>query len=179
MKDLTNINGWSHIIIITMMSIMIFAISSCSKKDIKIELTPSCLISLSELKNEDVIKLLTKDGWTRYSGVYTDYTYKKSGIDGNVELMEKKNLDERVVRFSTESDALYRQWYKELESMGYNFKDVSEFKGLHELLCEPKSEGTPVITLIFSDIYSDADFTNVIGHSYSMFTESISINQDK
>lgn len=162
-----------------MMSIMIFAISSCSKKDIKIELTPSCLISLSELKNEDVIKLLTKDGWTRYSGVYTDYTYKKSGIDGNVELIEENNHDERVIHFSTESDALYQQWYKELESMGYNFKDVSELEGLQELRCESDSEDKPVIILINGEIYSDSAGTNVIGHSYSMHTESNFIIQDK
>lgn len=157
---------------------MLLSVVSC-KEDIKIELTPSCLISLSNLETDAVIKKLTADGWTRHKGIYTDYTYSKSGIHGKIELIEEKNLSEKVVWFTTESDILYEQWYVDLEKMGYRFKDVSEFRGLKELCGETESKNAPKIMLIISDSYSDETLTNLIGHTYSMYIEPISNNHDK
>lgn len=154
---------------------MLLSVVSC-KEDIKIELTPSCLISLSNLETDAVIKKLTADGWTRHKGIYTDYTYSKSGIHGKIELIEEKNLSKKVVWFTTESDILYEQWYVDLEKMGYRFKDVSEFRGLKELCGETESKNAPKIMLIISDSYSDEALSNLIGHTYSMHIESITNN---
>ncbi len=158
---------------------MVMMAISCSK-EVKIELTPECLIYLNSLSSNEISKKLVDDGWkrtTKFNGGYGD-GYIKLGTNGAVEIRDEASKYSRV-GFSTESDGVYQQWHNELEKLGYKFSDVSEFKGIHELKCDPESDKHPVIMLVRSTFYEDAECTIPIGNSYLMYIIPHSEKSDK
>lgn len=181
MKALKNKNGWSHFMIFIMVTIMAFAITSCSN-DVKIELTPNCLTALNELSRDAAKKELNKNGWTRKSSItHVDKTvsfiYSKNGIDGNIEIPESQ-YDGETVKFQTESAEQYKQWYNELENLGYKFTDNSKY-GNTVYICENDSEKLPNIVLAIIVTYSDDNATNPSGEFYEMWIDMASDKDNK
>lgn len=168
-------NGWSHFMIFIMVIIMVFAITSCSN-DVKIELTPNCLIALNELSGDAATKELNKNGWTRNSSItHFDKTvsiiYSKNGVDGNIEIPERS--DGGTVKFQTESAGQYKQWYNELVNLGYKFTDKSKYGNII-YICENNSEKFPNIGLAIIVTYSDDKATIPSGELYEMWIDMAS-----
>lgn len=145
--------------------LLLLSVGCCSKEE-PIELTPDCLISLNSISNKEVSEKLKKQGWTRHSD-----GYKKSGISGMIRISgDNPDSDTGTVDFVTQSGTLYQQWVDDLKKKGYTFKDVTEFEGLYELLCEKDDKTAPSIKLERQLFYEDAKFTKPTGEcNYSMY----------
>lgn len=168
----SNNRRWIYIAVTAIVVIGIGVVStmlfSTSQND-NIELTPNGLISLNSLSRTEALNKLKKEGWTRQGFEGYNNCYHKAGISGRIIILdEDPDMKTGYIGFITQSEALYQQWVNELKNKRYNFKDVTEFEGLYELLCE--KDGAPVIELERQLFYEDAKMTKPTGEcNYYMY----------
>ena len=145
--------------------------------------TPKCLISLNKMNQEDVIKQLKADGWSRVGVLGSDsnpfgHFYKRA--DSDTEIYVYKDVPDNpfrsgvgIVSFETRSEELYNQWRKDLEDMGFKFKDESKYEGTKVFVGKSDSESAPVITLSSTMSYQDEAMTVPLGMCYFMYLTAI------